>query len=175
MEMCTRSADETFGLGVRIASVLRAGDVVVLSGDLGAGKTVLAKGIAAGLGVTEPVVSPTFTIVREYEGDLPLQHLDVYRLDHLQEVIDLGLDEMLDGHAVTVVEWGEAVGALLPADRLEVLLAAPPPEEADDDTRVVEVHAAGPVVGRARRGAPGRRPGRGLRCSCWRWTPRPRG
>jgi tRNA threonylcarbamoyladenosine biosynthesis protein TsaE len=144
MEICSRSADETLALGVRLASLLGCGDVVVLSGDLGAGKTVLAKGIAVGLGVTEPVVSPTFTIVREYEGDVPLQHLDVYRLDHFQEVIDLGLDELLDGHAVTVVEWGEAVSALLPQDRLEVVLMVPPPEEADDDTRVIEVHGSGP-------------------------------
>jgi tRNA threonylcarbamoyladenosine biosynthesis protein TsaE len=94
--------------------------------------------------VTEPVVSPTFTIVREYEGDVPLLHLDVYRLDFLQEVIDLGLDELLDGHAVTVVEWGEAVSALLPQDRLEVALMLLPPEEADDDTRVIELQGAGP-------------------------------
>ena len=145
MEICSRSAEETLTLGERIAGVLRPGDVVILSGDLGAGKTVLAKGIARGLGVTEPVVSPTFTIVREYEGDVPLQHLDVYRLDHLQEVIDLGLDELLDGHAVTVVEWGEAVSALLPQDRLEVSLMTPPPEEADDDMRVIELHGVGPT------------------------------
>jgi tRNA threonylcarbamoyladenosine biosynthesis protein TsaE len=145
MEICSRSADETLALGTRLAGVLECGDVVVLSGDLGAGKTVLAKGIAAGLGVTEPVVSPTFTIVREYEGDVPLLHLDVYRLDHLQEVIDLGLDEILDGHAVTVVEWGEAVSALLPQDRLEVALMTLPPEEADDDTRVIELHGVGPT------------------------------
>jgi tRNA threonylcarbamoyladenosine biosynthesis protein TsaE len=144
MEVCSRSADETQALGERLAPLLRRGDVVVLTGDLGAGKTVLAKGIAAGLGVSEPVVSPTFTIVREYEGDIPFQHLDVYRLDHLQEVIDLGLDELLDGHAVTVVEWGEAVSALLPTDRLEVSLMLLPPEEADDDTRVVELHGVGP-------------------------------
>src|SRR5262245_15914856 len=143
MEVCSRSAAETRALGVRLAGVLRPGDVVVLTGDLGAGKTVLAKGIAEGLGVTEPVVSPTFTIVREYEGDVPLLHLDVYRLDHLQEVIDLGLDELLDGHAVTVVEWGEAVSALLPADRLEVVMMVLPPEEADDDTRVVELRGVG--------------------------------
>ena len=145
LEVCSRSADETRALGARLATLLRPGDVVVLTGDLGAGKTVLAKGIAAGLGVTEPVVSPTFTIVREYEGDIPLQHLDVYRLDHFQEVIDLGLDELLDGHAVTIVEWGEAVSALLPVDRLEVSLLLLPPEEADDDTRVVELHGVGPA------------------------------
>ena len=144
MEVCSRSADETLALGKRVAGVLALGDVVVLTGDLGAGKTVLAKGIAAGLGVTEPVVSPTFTIMREYEGDVPLQHLDVYRLDHLQEVIDLGLDEILDGHAVTVVEWGEGVSGLLPQDRLEIVLMVLPPEEADDDTRVIELRATGP-------------------------------
>ena len=125
---------------------------------------MLAKGIGRGLGVTEPVVSPTFTIVREYEGDLPLQHLDVYRLDHLQEAIDLGLDELLDGDAVTVIEWGEAVGALLPADRLEVLFTVPPPEEADDDTRVIELRPAGPSweARRDRAGGRGRRRERGL-------------
>jgi tRNA threonylcarbamoyladenosine biosynthesis protein TsaE len=152
MLLCSRSAAETSALGERLAGLLQAGDVVVLTGDLGSGKTVLAKGIGRGLGVTEPVVSPTFTIVREYEGDLPLQHLDVYRLDHLQEAIDLGLDELLDGEAVTLVEWGEAVGALLPADRLEVLLTLPPPEEADDDTRVIELRPAGPSW-EVRRGA----------------------
>ena len=144
MQLCTRSAHETEGVGARLAALLTSGDVVVLTGDLGTGKTVLAKGIGRGLGVTEPVVSPTFTIVREYEGDLPLQHLDVYRLDHLQEAIDLGLDELLDADAVTVIEWGEAVGALLPPDRLEVLFTVPPPEEADDDTRVIELRPAGP-------------------------------
>ena len=73
---------ETHALGQRLGALLRAGDVVVLAGDLGAGKTVLAKGIAVGLGVTEPVVSPTFTIVREYDAPTPLVHVDVYRLDH---------------------------------------------------------------------------------------------
>jgi tRNA threonylcarbamoyladenosine biosynthesis protein TsaE len=144
MEVCTRSAEQTAALGERVADLLVGGDIVVLTGDLGTGKTVFAKGIGRGLGVTEPVVSPTFTIVREYEGRVPLQHLDVYRLDHLQEVIDLGLDELLDGHAVTVVEWGEAVSALLGPDRLEVLLSVAPPEEADDDTRVIELRPAGP-------------------------------
>jgi tRNA threonylcarbamoyladenosine biosynthesis protein TsaE len=143
MHLCTRSAAETGALGTRLAELLRAGDVVVLTGDLGSGKTVLAQGIARGLGVTEPVVSPTFTIVREYEGDLRVLHVDVYRLDHLQEAIDLGLDELLDDGCVTLIEWGEAVGALLPPDRLEVVLTMPPPEEADDDTRVVELRPAG--------------------------------
>ena len=104
--------------------VLRAGDVVALAGDLGTGKTVFAKGIACALGVDEPVVSPTFTLVREYDGRVPLVHVDVYRLDHLQELHDLGFDELLGGDAVTVVEWGDRVSALLPVERLDVLLDA---------------------------------------------------
>ncbi len=143
MEVCTRAASETLALAERVATLLVPGDVIVLSGDLGAGKTVFAKGLARGLGVEGPVVSPTFTIVREYEGRLRVLHLDVYRLDHVQEIIDLGLDEQLDGEAVAIIEWGEAVGALLPADRLEVRLAALPPEEADDDTRVVSLVPVG--------------------------------
>jgi len=135
----TRHADETHALGQRLGAVLRAGDVVVLEGELGTGKTVLAKGIAIGLGISEPVVSPTFTVVREYEAEIPLVHIDVYRLDHLQELHDLGIDDLLGGEAVTVVEWGDRVSALLPADRLAVVLEA---GDADDD-RAVSIEAAG--------------------------------
>jgi tRNA threonylcarbamoyladenosine biosynthesis protein TsaE len=116
----SRSPAETMALARRLGSVLRAGDVVVLSGDLGAGKTVFAKGIAAALGVTDTVVSPTFTIVREYAGTPPLVHVDVYRIDRLQELHDLGFDDLVGGDAVTVVEWGDRIGNLLPADHLEV-------------------------------------------------------
>src|SRR3954470_24477571 len=135
----TRTADETHALGRRIGALLRAGDVVVLEGELGTGKTVFAKGIAVGLGVREPVVSPTFTVVREYDAPLPLVHVDVYRLDHLQELHDLGFDDLVGGEAVTVVEWGDRVSAVLPSDRLRVLLE---PGDGDDE-RVVSVEAAG--------------------------------
>ncbi|MBM3674669.1 MAG: tRNA (adenosine(37)-N6)-threonylcarbamoyltransferase complex ATPase subunit type 1 TsaE [Actinobacteria bacterium] len=144
MEVCTRGERETRALGEAIGALAAPGDVIVLAGDLGAGKTVVAKGIAAGLGVTEPVVSPTFTIVREYEGRCPVRHLDVYRLDSLQELMEIGLDELIDDRGVTLVEWGDAVGALLPADRLEVRLEVLPPEEADDETRVVTICGLGP-------------------------------
>jgi tRNA threonylcarbamoyladenosine biosynthesis protein TsaE len=135
----THDALETHALGQRLGTLLRAGDVVVLDGDLGAGKTVLAKGIAVALGITEPVVSPTFTVVREYDAPTPLVHVDVYRLDHLQELHDLGFDDLVGGEAVMVVEWGDRVSAALPSDRLRVLLE---PGEGDDD-RVVSVDAAG--------------------------------
>jgi tRNA threonylcarbamoyladenosine biosynthesis protein TsaE len=114
--------DETRALGEGLGrSLLRAGDVVVLSGELGTGKTAFAQGVARGLGVTEPVVSPTFTIVREYVGRLPLAHVDVYRLDRLQELHDLGFDELFD-EGVTLVEWGDVAAPALPAERLEVRL-----------------------------------------------------
>ena len=145
MEVCTRASSETYALAERIAALVAPGDVIVLSGDLGAGKTVFAKGLARGLGVEEPVVSPTFTIVREYTGRVRVLHLDVYRLDHVQEMIDLGLDEQLAEDVVAIVEWGEAVGALLPSDRLEVRLDALPPEAADDDTRIVSLVPVGPT------------------------------
>jgi tRNA threonylcarbamoyladenosine biosynthesis protein TsaE len=129
----THSADETQALARGIGALLRAGDVVVLEGELGTGKTVFAKGIAVALGITEPVVSPTFTVVREYDAPLPLVHVDVYRLDHLQELHDLGFDDLVGSDAVTVVEWGDHVSALLPADRLDIRLEA---GDADDDREV---------------------------------------
>jgi tRNA threonylcarbamoyladenosine biosynthesis protein TsaE len=135
----TRDAMETHALGQRLGALLRAGDVVVLDGELGTGKTVLAKGIAVGLGITEPVVSPTFTVVREYDAPVPMVHVDVYRLDHLQELHDLGFDDLVGGDAVTVVEWGDRVSAVLPADRLRVLLEP----GAGDDEREVSIDAAG--------------------------------
>jgi tRNA threonylcarbamoyladenosine biosynthesis protein TsaE len=127
--MLTRSVEETREVGARLGeALLRAGDLVVLAGPLGSGKTAFAQGVARGLGVTDPVVSPTFTIVREYHGRLPLAHVDVYRLERLQELHDLGFDEMLDDR-VTLVEWGDAAGPVLPADRLEVHLEVAGGEE----------------------------------------------
>src|SRR3954451_23109004 len=98
----THDAAETHALGQRIGALLRAGDVVVLDGELGTGKTVLAKGIAVALGIDEPVVSPTFKVVREYDGPTPLVHVDVSRLDRLQELHDLGFDDLVGGDAVTL-------------------------------------------------------------------------
>ena len=128
----THSAEETRALGRVLASVLVPGDVVLLSGGLGAGKTELTKGIAETLGVTDSVVSPTFTLARRYEGRLPLLHVDVYRLDRVQELLDLGLEEDFDD-AVTVVEWGDVAAAHLPAERLGIHLDR---LVADDDRRV---------------------------------------
>jgi tRNA threonylcarbamoyladenosine biosynthesis protein TsaE len=137
----TRSADETLQLAAEIGALLRPGDIVVLAGDLGTGKTTFARGLARAVGVTEPVVSPTFTIVREYEGRMPLIHVDVYRLDNLQELHDLGFEELLDDRAVTLVEWGDVVATMLPPQRLEITIE---PGVAEDD-RTVTVRARGPA------------------------------
>ena len=127
----SRSPDETRAAGRAVGALLTGGDVVVLDGQLGAGKTVFVKGVAEGLDVAATVVSPTFTLAREYAGRLRLVHVDVYRLDHVQEFLDLGLDDLSGDDAVTVVEWGDAVAAELPVEHLEVRLALP--GESDDE------------------------------------------
>lgn len=138
----TSSADETRALGEALASLAHPGDVVVLAGDLGAGKTALAQGFGAGLDVKEPITSPTFVIARTYEGGrLRLNHLDVYRLEHLREVEDIGLAEMVDDGAVTLIEWGDAVSPVLPASYLEVRLTF---GDGDDD-RTLVLRPVGPA------------------------------
>jgi tRNA threonylcarbamoyladenosine biosynthesis protein TsaE len=140
-------------VGAAIASVLEPGDVVLLAGPLGAGKTQFAKGIAEGLGVAETVVSPTFTIAREYSGardgsSFRMLHVDVYRLDQAQEVLDLGLEDLAisatgELDAVTVVEWGDAVEGLFPAEHLLVRLELGGPDE-PDTTRTLRFEPSGP-------------------------------
>lgn len=117
----TGSADETFFLGERLAALVEPGDVLAVSGELGAGKTVLARGLARGLGVTGPVKSPTFTLINEYTtGRLPFYHLDVYRLSGPSEMADLGCEEYFYGSGVTLVEWAGRVAEILPPERLEI-------------------------------------------------------
>jgi tRNA threonylcarbamoyladenosine biosynthesis protein TsaE len=103
----TRSAAESQALAARLAQYLAAGDVIWLSGDLGAGKTTFTQGLGRGLGISVPITSPTFVLIREYAGRLPLYHVDLYRLDSAREIANLGLSDYLDGHGVCVVEWAE--------------------------------------------------------------------
>jgi tRNA threonylcarbamoyladenosine biosynthesis protein TsaE len=135
----TTSVEGTRDLGRALASLAVPGDVVVLAGDLGTGKTALAQGFAGGLGVTEQVTSPTFILARTYEGRLRLHHLDVYRLDHLQEAEDLGLAELVDDRGVTLIEWGDVIAPTLPPEHLEVRLAY----GAGPDDRTLRMAAAG--------------------------------
>ena len=127
------TADDTRAIGAAVGALLRPGDVVSLTGDLGAGKTTLVQGAARGLGVRDRVLSPTFTLVREYHGDLPIHHLDIYRLDRVQDVLDLGFEEMIDAEGVVFVEWGDAIEGLLPEDHLQVELSI---DEAGESRRI---------------------------------------
>jgi len=129
----TSSVDATQALAAAVAELARPGDLLLLAGDLGAGKTAFAQGFGAALGVTERITSPTFTIVSQYEGRLDFNHLDVYRLDQLHEVLDIGLPELLDEGGVTLIEWGDTVLPSLPPTYLEVRLEHP--DEATDDDR----------------------------------------
>jgi len=125
LALVTASPEETRAVGRALAGFLGPRDVVSLTGDLGAGKTTFVQGAAEGLGVTEPVLSPTFTLVRRYRGSIPVYHLDVYRLERIQEVLDVGFEEILDEGAVVFVEWGDAIDALLPLEHVQVELTLP--------------------------------------------------
>ncbi|MGZ4717142.1 MAG: tRNA (adenosine(37)-N6)-threonylcarbamoyltransferase complex ATPase subunit type 1 TsaE [Acidimicrobiales bacterium] len=136
----SRSVDDTRALAAALAELARPGDLILLAGELGAGKTAFAQGFGRALGVVEPITSPTFTLASQYEGRLELNHLDVYRLEQLTEVLDIGLPEMLDEGGVTLVEWGDAIIPALPADYLLVRLTS---GDADDD-RILDVESIGP-------------------------------
>jgi tRNA threonylcarbamoyladenosine biosynthesis protein TsaE len=135
----TSSAAQTRDLAAALAALARPGDLVLLTGDLGAGKTTFAQGFGRALGVSEPITSPTFTLHRRYHGRLRLEHLDVYRLEQLEEVADLDLPELLEGGGVTLIEWGDTILPALPGDRLEVRLTL---ADGDDD-RVVDLRPSG--------------------------------
>jgi tRNA threonylcarbamoyladenosine biosynthesis protein TsaE len=114
---------ETQAIGERLGASLRPGAVVACTGELGAGKTCFLQGLARGLGVIGPVTSPTFVLVNQYRGRLPVYHLDAYRTGSLTELADLGLEEMLHGDGVTVIEWADKLLPLLPARTIHVHLA----------------------------------------------------
>jgi tRNA threonylcarbamoyladenosine biosynthesis protein TsaE len=137
----TTSVDETRKLAAALAELAKPGDLVVLAGDLGAGKTAFVQGFGRGLGVDEPITSPTFTLAQQYDGRLLVHHLDVYRLEQLGEVAELGLSELLDDGGVTLIEWGDAIAPVLPNDYLEVRLTF---GEADDDERRIALRPVGP-------------------------------
>ena len=124
MELTSHSPEETQGLGRHLGELALPGDVFLLCGTLGAGKTCLAQGIAWGLGIDEYALSPTFVIVREMHGRLPLYHIDLYRLDNLDEIEDLGLDDYLYGKGACVVEWAEKALNLLPDQHLLIQIDA---------------------------------------------------
>lgn len=119
-ERMINSEQETIALAEQLAALLHAGDVLTLEGDLGAGKTTFTKSVAKGLGITRNVNSPTFTILKQYEGRLPLNHLDVYRLADSDE--DLGWDELFYGNAISIIEWAHLIEEDLPPERLAITI-----------------------------------------------------
>jgi tRNA threonylcarbamoyladenosine biosynthesis protein TsaE len=133
----TRDADATRALAARLAAVARAGDLVCLVGDLGAGKTQFAKGFALGLGVTATVNSPTFVLMTEYPGRLPLFHLDLYRLEDAADALSGGLLDERQLEGVAVVEWAERLGPALPRARLDVII-----DGSGDDPRRIALQTA---------------------------------
>lgn len=140
LELLVRSLTDTHAVAGALAGLVRRGDIVVLAGDMGAGKTAFAQGFATALGVTEPVTSPTFTLVHAYtSGRMPVHHADIYRLATIHEVDDLGLGELVDGEGVLLVEWGDMASAVFGA-HLEVSLSA---VADDDDARRILVRDVG--------------------------------
>lgn len=141
IKLLTRSPGETTDVGEYLGRNLVAGDVVALNGVLGSGKSVLARGILRGLGVEGEMPSPSFIIVASYEGRLPVNHIDLYRLETHAEAVAIGLDDLLYSEAVSVIEWAEKAAGLLPPSRVEITIR---PMEAPDDRvlTIVPSHAA---------------------------------
>jgi tRNA threonylcarbamoyladenosine biosynthesis protein TsaE len=122
LKYSTESVEETSRIGEQLGRLLSKGNIVCLSGDLGAGKTAFTQGIAKGMGVKDYVTSPTYTIINEYEGRLPLYHFDVYRLNDVSEMYELGYEEYFFGDGVVVLEWADIVRDIIPGERLWITI-----------------------------------------------------
>ncbi|HAO30261.1 MAG TPA: tRNA (adenosine(37)-N6)-threonylcarbamoyltransferase complex ATPase subunit type 1 TsaE [Treponema sp.] len=125
----THSADQTISLGTKIGQKLTPGDVIAMTGTLAAGKTTITKGIAKALGVTETITSPTFCLISEYEGTMPLYHMDVYRLDGAEDFVNLGVDDMLYGNGVCIIEWSEKIQSEIPSKAIRLDIQAKSADE----------------------------------------------
>lgn len=132
------SEEETFLIGKRLGQLLRPSMIICLSGDLGTGKTHLTKGIAAGLEIEDYITSPTYTLINEYKGRIPLYHFDVYRLENSDELNELGYQEYFFGSGVTVIEWADIINDVIPKDRLWIIL-----HKIDGDKRRIIIDGAG--------------------------------
>lgn len=142
VELTSTGVADTHALAAILAEVVGVGDLMVLAGELGAGKTAFVQGFAKALGYSGPVTSPTFTLVHTYAGRLMVQHLDVYRLERFSELHDLALPELLESKAVTLIEWGDAIASALPAEYLEVRLAYGGPD-APEEQRTITLRSVG--------------------------------
>ena len=139
IEVKVTSLTETHEAAKSVAESVQPGDLILLVGDLGAGKTAFTQGFGKALGVHEVITSPTFTLAREYQGTMQIHHLDVYRIDQIEEVRDLALPELFEGNSVTLIEWGDQIISALPKDHLEISF-----EYADaDNDRFITIRANG--------------------------------
>ena len=134
MTFKTHSPEETIELGEKIGNKLKKGDVIAMQGDLAAGKTTITKGIAKALGITETITSPTFCLISEYYGKMPLYHMDVYRLEGGEDFVNLGTDDMIYGDGVSIIEWSEKIMEELPSRTIVLRLT---PQE--DGSRLIEI------------------------------------
>ncbi len=136
-ELTSLSEEQTIQIGEQLGASLAPGSVISLQGSLGAGKTTLVKGIARSLGITEPVTSPSFTIIQQYLGSVPLYHMDLYRIDSMEEFDLLGAEEYLYDKGITVIEWGEKISSMLPSSAVCITCRIEP-----DQTRTITIGAA---------------------------------
>lgn len=139
MEIRLKGLEETKDFGIKLGNILKSGDIVCLNGDLGAGKTTLTKSIGLGLGVTDYITSPTFTLINQYNGRLAVYHFDVYRLENVDELYDLGFDEYFYGKGVCIIEWAEKIEKLLPRERIVLDIE----KGKDIDERVIRITGHG--------------------------------
>ena len=139
MEIKLRNLEETNEFGIRFGKALKSGDILCLNGDLGAGKTTLSKSIGVGLGVEEYITSPTFALINQYKGRVPVYHFDVYRLENAHELYDLGFDEYFYGNGVCIIEWADKIDKMIPKDRIVIDI-----EKGNNlDERILKIHGYG--------------------------------
>jgi tRNA threonylcarbamoyladenosine biosynthesis protein TsaE len=132
--------EETIALGQKLGALLQKGDCVCLTGDLGTGKTAFTGGIAKSLEIDDYITSPTFTIVNEYEGRLPLYHFDVYRISDASEMLETGYDEYISGDGIKVIEWAELISEILPDERIDVIIEKDNLNKPDSRTITMKFH-----------------------------------
>ena len=131
----TNTPEETIAIGKKIGEKLTSGAIIAMEGTLAAGETTITKGIALGLGIEEEITSPTFTLISEYEGRIPLYHMDVYRIDTVEDFLGLGVEEMLYGNGVCVIEWSEKIRSELPKETITIIMKA-----GNKETRQIEIN-----------------------------------
>lgn len=139
MDIILKGLEETKKFGIKLGSILEGGDILCLNGDLGAGKTTLTKSIGIGLGVEDYITSPTFALINEYTGRNPVYHFDVYRLENVEDLYDLGFDEYFYSNGVSIIEWADKIEKLLPKERIVINIG----KSKDIDERLINITGYG--------------------------------